>query len=119
MASTGDPTLARRVVVLQALDLFQALPPEQLERLAEAVVPLAFAAGMAIFHTDRRSGGYLYAVVEGEVELLRAGVRVGVLGPGQWFGDTDSRRTEPGTTAVARIPTSLYALETGQLEAGG
>ena len=114
MTSIGDGVLARRLAVLRSLDLVQSLPPDRLESVAEAVVPLAFATGAVILRAGR-DDGYLYAVVEGEVELLRAGERVGVLGLGEWFGDGMSELAEPGTIVVARTPTSLYALERGLL----
>ena len=116
MTSIGDGVLARRLALLRELDPLRRLAPDRLERVAEAVVPLAFRSGAVIVGSGR-GGGYVYAVVEGEVELLRAGERVGVLGQGEWFGDGASELAEPGTTAVARTPTSLYALETGLLAA--
>ena len=107
--SPQDPEL--RIPLLRALDLFRPLSPPRLQRLAEAVVTLAFSAGATIVREGDASD-YFYVVVDGEVEMLRHGRVVGARGPNEYFGEGALLRGVPhDDTVVARVPSTLYALE--------
>jgi PPM family protein phosphatase len=110
-----SPDDARRhVPLLRALDLFRPVSRSRLERLAETVVTMGFAAGAVIVRESDPSG-YFYVVVDGEVEVLRSGRAVAALGPGAHFGEIALLRSTPhDNTVVARAPSKLYALEGGE-----
>jgi CRP-like cAMP-binding protein len=90
-----------RVARLRASTLFAPLADTELERLAEALVRLAFRAGASIVRAGDDVAAYVYLVVAGEVEL--AG---GVITPGGHFGGTT-----PSADVVARSDVTLYALD--------
>ena len=97
--------------LLTALDVFRPLPAERLQRLAEAVVTLVFAAG-AIIVREGDSGDYFYIVVEGGVDLMSDGEVVARRGPNEHFGEAAVLRGVPHRhSAVARVPSTLYAIE--------
>jgi signal-transduction protein with cAMP-binding, CBS, and nucleotidyltransferase domain len=93
-----------RIAWLRASALFAPLAETELERLADALVRLAFRAGASIV----RAGDvvdYVYLVVAGEVEL---GDRV--LVAGELFGGP----TQTGA-AIARSDVTLYAFDGASL----
>jgi PPM family protein phosphatase len=97
--------------LLRGVDLLQPLSGERLGRLAEATVRLSFNSG-AVIACEGPGCDYFYVVIEGEVELVRYGDRLGVLGPGDHFGEAALLRGVAGdVTVVARTAVLLYAIE--------
>src|SRR3954466_6025340 len=81
MTLTMDET-ARR---LADVPLFAGVPPDGLERISGRVSELDVPADRPIVRQGEIGTGF-YIVVSGSVEVIRDGVRVAVLGPGEFFG---------------------------------
>ena len=111
MGSGSDTTLDQRIARLRTLDLFASLEDETLERLASALVRLAFHSGALILRQGDE-GEYLYFIASGEVDIVESDGRVAVLGPGDYFGDAALLRNglQPATV-VARTAVILHALD--------
>jgi CRP-like cAMP-binding protein len=97
--------------LLREVDLLSAVPESTLERLASALVRLAFRPGAVIVH-EGDAGTYVYIIESGEVDLLRGSRRVAVLGPGECFGAESllPDLVQPAT-AVARTALAVHALD--------
>ena len=97
--------------LLRSLRLFSALPPPQLEGLARSLESESASPGEAIV-TQGEEGDRYYAIAEGELEVIKDGIRVNTLGRGDGFGEIallhDVMRT---ATVSALTPVKLYSLE--------
>lgn len=71
---------------MRAVPLFRTLPADRLTELAEALVPVSFAAGDVVFRLGDPADA-LFLVDEGHVEVMRGGVTVAMLGPGSFVGE--------------------------------
>ncbi len=94
---------------------FSQLPPEQVQRIANAIHVEEFAAGQDILVYGGKPAAYLYIIREGIVDLLREDgpVRtvVDTLEEGEIFGHPSLiRRRPPIVTSRARGKTLLYLL---------
>jgi hypothetical protein len=97
--------------LLRSLQLFSALPPPQIEGLARSLEPLSVTVGAAIV-TQGEDGDRYYAIAEGELEIVRDGVRVNTLGRGEGFGEIALLHEVPrNATVKALTAAKLYALE--------
>jgi len=75
------------------------------------VFPLEAAAGDVLIREGDR-GDLFYVIVEGEVEITRAGTLVSEQGPGAYVGEIALLRDVPRTASViAKTPLRLLALE--------
>ena len=111
MPVRGDSTLEERVAHLGTLDLFAPLGRARVERLANALVDLRYPGGAAILR-EGDEGEYFYAIVAGEVEIVRGTRLVAVRNPGEYFGEVALLHGIPRTaSAFARTALSLYALD--------
>ncbi len=95
---------------ISAFSLFADLPPEELDELAAAMTEVEFPEGKQIL-THGDFGYVLYAIEEGEADVLVDGVNAGRLGPGETFGEiallVTGRRT---ATVVAVTPMRVLSL---------
>jgi CRP-like cAMP-binding protein len=107
----ADDTTEARKALLSSLSLFRSLSARRVALLAESMIRLSFPTGAVIVREgDERD--YFYVVVRGEVEVVRHGQRVGVLGPADHFGEAARwRGVAVDSTVVARAPTLLYAAD--------
>jgi len=97
--------------LLRSLPLFSVLSPPALEGIARSLEPLEVEAGAAIV-TQGEEGDCYYAISEGELEIVRDGVRVNTLGRGEGFGEIALLHGVPRNATVATLTAAkLYALE--------
>jgi hypothetical protein len=97
--------------LLRSTRIFAPLPSPMLERLARNLVPVhAPAGGVVIRQGD--AGDRFFLIVEGLVEVSADGRRVGVLAPGDSFGEIALIRDVPRTaTVTAATDARLLALD--------
>ena len=97
--------------LLRSLPLFSVLSPPALEGIARSLEPLEAEAGTAIV-TQGEEGDCYYAISEGELEIVRDGVRVNTLGRGEGFGEIALLHGLPRNATVATLTAAkLYVLE--------
>lgn len=95
---------------LACVHLLQALPPEEVARLAPSVRQLTLRAGEELFH-EGDAGSSLYLIEAGEVEVTRADKVVAVLSAGETVGEIALITGAPRTaTILALVPTRLLQL---------
>jgi len=81
-----------------------------LERLAESMRSVAYAADSEIVREGETGDSYLI-IGSGRVEVSVVGHRVAELGPGQAFGEIALLRGVPRTATVRAIdPTTVYTI---------
>jgi len=98
------------VALLRRIDIFAALRPVELERLAEALEPVTATAGEAIIRQGEE-GDRFYVIVSGTVDVGVDDVRVRELGEGEYFGEIALLHGGPRTaTVTAREAVDLRAL---------
>lgn len=107
------------MAALRGIPALAALPTDQLEALAYAMVEQNHADGH-VFTTEDRGGDALHLLLEGQVAVTRRDgwVALGTLGPGAVFGivalvDNGVRSatcTGVGRTRVATLPASAFVL---------
>ncbi len=95
---------------LKSIPLFQTVPDEELRQLA----PFANEASVEQGRELVREGDFsyeLWAIEEGEAEVLRDGEHLADLGPGDFFGEIGLLEKDLRTaTVVARTPMRLITL---------
>jgi hypothetical protein len=97
--------------LLQSIPLFSRLPAPQLEGLARALEPTAYAAGETVM-CEGEAGDFYCAIADGEVEVTHAGREVARLGRGEGFGEIALIEDVPRTaTVVTRTATEVYCLQ--------
>lgn len=105
------PIPERELETLRSVDLFASLPAPELEGLAGRLTEVKAAPGTAIV-TEGKTGHHLYVIEDGEVEVVRDGQPVAMLGPGDYFGEIALLRHVPRTaTVVAKSHSTLLSLE--------
>jgi small-conductance mechanosensitive channel/CRP-like cAMP-binding protein len=102
--------------ILDRVDLFGPLAPEEREALRSRLVHVSFAPGEPVVEQGARADS-LYVVESGELAVFVAGadgasVEVGQLGPGDAFGEMALLTGEPRTATVkAKTAASLYRID--------
>ena len=115
-AGAAPPAAASEL--LSSLDLFAALLPAALERLAVAAEPRTVDAGTEIVHQGDADRGF-YVIADGRVDVELSGTVVSTLGAGDYFGEIASLRGSSRTATVrATMPTELYFIEADEFLAG-
>jgi CRP/FNR family cyclic AMP-dependent transcriptional regulator len=92
--------LPDRVTALQSIPLLAGLPHGDLERLAKKVREERHALGAELIK-EGTSGSSVYLIVSGQCEVRRAGGRIALLGPGQFFGELSIIHPAPRTATVS------------------
>ena len=92
-------TTVEKVLFLKSIDLFRALPGEELAQIAEIAEEQPFAFGDQVF-TEGEPGDALYLVVEGTVKVHQGGKQLAQLGPRDVFGEMAVLDSEPRSATV-------------------
>ncbi len=103
---------ARTIALLRAVTLFAYLPPPEIERLAKDVMHVTVPAGTQIVRQGA-AGDRFYAIVEGTATVIKDGVVVNELGPGDHFGEIALLRDVPRQAGVT-ASSALTALALGR-----
>jgi MFS family permease len=99
------------IALLRSLPLFRSLPPPALEGLAQALERVEFGAGDVLVR-EGEEGSCYYAIVDGDVEVQRAGRSITHLQRGDGLGEIALLRTGRRTaTASATTPVRAFRLD--------
>lgn len=102
---------AERIKLLRGVPFLAPLPPNALEHLAGALVPLSVAGGESVVRQGE-SGDRFYVVEQGAVTVDADGRQIYEGGPGYYFGEIALLRDEPRmATVTARSDSTLLALQ--------
>ena len=99
------------VELLRGIPIFAPLPPPQLERLAQALVEVRVESEDVVFE-EGDLGDRFYVIADGRADVEIGGERVGMLEPGDFFGEIALLRDVPRTATVRAI-TLPSALRSG------
>ena len=91
-----------KVLFLKSIDLFHALPSEELAQIAEIAEEVPFGSGDPVF-TEGETGDALYLVVEGAVRVHRGDKQLAQLGERDVFGEMAVLDSEPRSASVTVI----------------
>ena len=95
-------TTVEKVLFLKSVDLFRALPGEELAQIAEIAEEQPFAAGEQVF-AEGEPGDALYLVVEGAVKVHQGQRQLAHLGVRDVFGEMAVLDSEPRSASVTAV----------------
>jgi CRP-like cAMP-binding protein len=95
-------TTVEKVLFLKSIDLFRALPSEELAQIAEIAEEQPLASGDLVF-AEGESGDALYLIVEGKVKVHREGKELLRLGVRDVFGEMAVLDSEPRSAGVTAV----------------
>jgi len=101
--------LVERVVFLRRAPLFAALPPQDLQPIAEVAEEHLFAEGDLIA-AEGEPGETTYVIVEGDVDVLADGRTLAVRGSGDVIGEMSVISSRPRVASL-RAKTDVRVLE--------
>lgn len=99
-------TTVEKVLFLKSIDLFRALPGEELAQIAEIAEEQPIAFGDQVF-SEGEPGDALYLVVEGTVKVHQGGKELAQLGPRDVFGEMAVLDSEPRSATVTAVKDSV------------
>jgi len=99
-----SPRRTRRqtVLVLSGIPLFDDFSKKHLNRLASETDELTFGPGESVVK-EGDLGETLFVVLEGEGKVVRGGRKVGVVLPGDFFGELSAIDGGPRTASVVAV----------------
>jgi CRP/FNR family cyclic AMP-dependent transcriptional regulator len=110
-------TQDRRATLLAAAPLFAEVDAAGMDRIAERAVEVEFAADHVIARQGEIGTGF-FVVVSGGARVVRDGVVIARLGPGDFFGELSVLDGRPRVAQViADGPTTCLALASWDFEA--
>ncbi|KRE73873.1 Npt1/Npt2 family nucleotide transporter [Paenibacillus sp. Soil750] len=83
---TRDEVILRRILVLQKIDLFAHLGPNDFMWLAQMVEEVAYEPGEAVCRAGD-FGDTMYGIIEGSIRVHRGSEEFALLGEGAFFGE--------------------------------
>ena len=95
-------TTVEKVLFLKSIDLFRALPSEELAQIAEIAEEVPFGKGDPVF-TEGEPGDALYLVVEGAVRVHRGDKQLASFGERDVFGEMAVLDSEPRSASVTVV----------------
>lgn len=98
-------TTIEKVIFLQNVDVFSAVPTEQLAYIAAIAEEVSYLKNDNIYETNQRSDA-LYLVLEGKVKLHRDGEEITTAGSKQAFGTWSLFDDEPRVTTASAVEDS-------------
>ena len=106
-----------RATLIGACPLFRGLVPDDLAAVAAAAIEVDFPAERAIARQGEIGTGF-FIVVSGRVRVVRDGVAVAHLGPGEFFGELSILDGGPRVAQVVTDePTVCLAIASWDFEA--
>jgi CRP/FNR family cyclic AMP-dependent transcriptional regulator len=109
-------TLDRRSELLAACPLFRGIDAQGLEGLATVATAVDFPAGHVIARQGEIGTGF-FVVVDGTVRVIRDGMVLAHLGPGEFFGELSVLDRMPRNASVAaETATTCLALASWDFE---
>lgn len=106
----------RRAELLAGCPLFKGIDPDGLASLAERATSVDFPAGHVIARQGEIGTGF-FVIVDGRVRIVRDGIVVARLEPGEFFGELSVLDRMPrNATVAAEVPTSCLALASWDFE---
>ena len=91
-----------KVLFLKSIDLFRALPSEELAQIAEIAEEQPLASGDQVF-AQGEPGDSLYLIVEGKVKVHQGARELVRLGERDVFGEMAVLDSEPRSASVTAI----------------
>ncbi len=107
-------TTVEKVLFLKSIDLFRALPGEELAQIAEIAEELPMGAGDQVFG-EGEPGDALYIVVEGKVKVFKGERKLAELGERECFGEMAVLDSEPRSASVVAL-SEVLLLKIGREE---
>jgi CRP-like cAMP-binding protein len=95
-----------KVLFLKSIDLFRALPSEELAQIAEIAEEQPLAQGDTIF-SEGEPGDALYLIVEGKVKVHKGEKELVRLGVRDVFGEMAVLDSEPRSATVTAVEDSV------------
>jgi CRP-like cAMP-binding protein len=95
-----------KVLFLKSIDLFRALPSEELAQIAEIAEEQPLAQGDTIF-SEGEPGDALYLIVEGKVKVHKGEKELVRLGVRDVFGEMAVLDSEPRSASVTAVEDSV------------
>ncbi len=99
-------TTVEKVLFLKSIDLFRALPGEDLAQIAEIAEEILVGEGEMVF-SEGEPGDALYIVVEGRVRVHRGEQALAELGERECFGEMSVLDSEPRSASVSSLSEAL------------
>ena len=113
---------ALTIDMLRQNRLFQGVDPSTLELLLQELKPEVAGVGELIIREGERAD-FMFAIINGELEVLSHGgstsadVRVALLGPSDWVGESALLGSQPRSATVrALAPSLLLRLQAGDVK---
>ncbi|MCW2922801.1 MAG: protein kinase [Thermoleophilia bacterium] len=106
-AAGGNGLRSSRRAQLEAVPVFGALAPEDLDRLARVLRDLRVERGTMLFRQGDVADRF-YVIVEGAVGVVKDGTPIARLSAGEFFGETALLFTEERTATVATTEDSRF-----------
>jgi CRP/FNR family cyclic AMP-dependent transcriptional regulator len=101
---------------LRSIRLFADLSPEAREAIADIATEVDFPAERAVVRQGDPGNG-MFIVESGRLRVVRDGIAVATLGPGEWVGELSVIDGHPRTaSAVTEEPTRCLAISTWDAE---
>jgi CRP-like cAMP-binding protein len=91
-----------KVLFLKGVDLFSAIPGEELSQVAQIAEEVDIEAGETIIQ-EGDLGDSAYLIVNGKVRVHRGAVEIAVLGERQVFGEMSILDSEPRSASVSAL----------------
>jgi CRP-like cAMP-binding protein len=105
-------TKKQRVDLFAGVWLFEHCSQRELSVLQEAASEMELTAGK-VLTKQGELGRHFMVIVEGQVEVIRDGTKIAMLGPGSFFGEMSLLDGQPRTaTATTVEPTRVLMLTT-------
>jgi CRP/FNR family cyclic AMP-dependent transcriptional regulator len=120
MIAGGSPDRSRLRTLLESAPLLRSVPADMIDQLASQFRAIEVPAGEAIVRQGD-AGEELYLVeagaLEATVEVEGKRVRLGLLGPGDVFGEMSLLRSAPRMATVTAVePSFIWSLSRASLE---
>jgi CRP-like cAMP-binding protein len=100
------PTTVEKVLFLKQVDLFRALPGEELAQLAQIAQEETVSAGGRVF-SEGDTGDSLYIVVEGRVRVHKGDKLLVEMSERECFGEMSVLDSESRSASVTAVMESL------------